>query len=224
VVEDAAQGIGAKWKGEAAGTFGDLSVLSFGRGKGWTGGSGGAVMARNGFEMALPVSLPGHKGSRASEASRSLAVWLLARPSLYGIPARIPALGLGETRYRSPTEPTAITAFAATMVLAGRERSLREVEVRRGNAEVLRGRLKAGGGDVLIPEPLPEGESGYLRFPVLSASGRLVAERRGVYRSYPRALAELEVLAPLIRQHVLLPGASRLAGETVTYPVHSRVG
>ena len=46
VIEDAAQGIGAAAPGGPGGTLGDLSVLSFGRGKGWTGGGGGALLVR----------------------------------------------------------------------------------------------------------------------------------------------------------------------------------
>ena len=44
VIEDAAQGHGATWRGRALGTLGRISTLSFGRGKGWTGGGGGAVL------------------------------------------------------------------------------------------------------------------------------------------------------------------------------------
>ena len=39
-VEDAAQGHGAEWRGLPLGGLGTLSVLSFARGKGWTGGRG----------------------------------------------------------------------------------------------------------------------------------------------------------------------------------------
>jgi len=45
VVEDAAQGAGISVAGRAAGTHGSLGVLSFGRGKGVTGGRGGALLA-----------------------------------------------------------------------------------------------------------------------------------------------------------------------------------
>src|SRR5262249_36974288 len=41
LVEDAAQGHGAFLRGRPVGSLGPLSVLSFGRGKGWTGGAGG---------------------------------------------------------------------------------------------------------------------------------------------------------------------------------------
>src|SRR5262245_20162459 len=47
LIEDAAQGIGAALRSRPAGSFGSLAVLSFGRGKGLTGGSGGAVLAHD---------------------------------------------------------------------------------------------------------------------------------------------------------------------------------
>ncbi|HEX8361985.1 MAG TPA: DegT/DnrJ/EryC1/StrS family aminotransferase, partial [Longimicrobium sp.] len=40
LIEDAAQGHGASLGGRALGSLGEMSVLSFGRGKGWTGGGG----------------------------------------------------------------------------------------------------------------------------------------------------------------------------------------
>ncbi len=52
VIEDAAQGQGALWNGRPVGSLGELSVISFGRGKGWTGGGGGAVLMRGSFGAA----------------------------------------------------------------------------------------------------------------------------------------------------------------------------
>jgi dTDP-4-amino-4,6-dideoxygalactose transaminase len=46
VIEDAAQGAGGTLRGSLLGSIGDVSVLSFGRGKGMTGGSGGALLVR----------------------------------------------------------------------------------------------------------------------------------------------------------------------------------
>ena len=45
LIEDAAQAIGANLGGKPLGGFGPLAVLSFGRGKGLSGGSGGALLA-----------------------------------------------------------------------------------------------------------------------------------------------------------------------------------
>ncbi len=56
VIEDAAQGAGGSWQGKALGSFGDYAVLSFGRGKGITGGGGGALLLHT--EAAVDPPLP----------------------------------------------------------------------------------------------------------------------------------------------------------------------
>jgi dTDP-4-amino-4,6-dideoxygalactose transaminase len=47
VIEDAAQGAGGTVRGMRLGSLGDVSILSFGRGKGTTCGSGGALLSRS---------------------------------------------------------------------------------------------------------------------------------------------------------------------------------
>ena len=54
VIEDAAQGAWGTLLGKRLGSFGPLSVLSFGRGKGMTGGGGGALL---GIGANVPGSL-----------------------------------------------------------------------------------------------------------------------------------------------------------------------
>src|SRR4029077_8756777 len=95
-IEDAAQGHGASWKDRALGSWGGLSILSFGRGKGWCGGSGGALLARNGWEgEAIPAPRPADLMDEARVVIQLKAQLLLGRPSLYGLPASIPGLHLG---------------------------------------------------------------------------------------------------------------------------------
>ncbi|MFI5235116.1 MAG: DegT/DnrJ/EryC1/StrS family aminotransferase, partial [Gemmatimonadales bacterium] len=52
LIEDAAQGAGGSWHGSPLGALAEVSVLSFGRGKGWTGGAGGALLLRG--KCAVP--------------------------------------------------------------------------------------------------------------------------------------------------------------------------
>jgi|SRR3989304_848463 len=47
IVEDAAQALGAEYKGQKAGSFGDLVIFSFGPGKSVMGGEGGAIAINN---------------------------------------------------------------------------------------------------------------------------------------------------------------------------------
>lgn len=179
-------------------------------------------MARNGFGASLPETLPDSPGSRWIEAAKAAMVWLLARPTLYGIPARMPGLGLGETHYRSPTDPGRITPFAAAMVSAGRARSLAEVAVRRSKAHCLRRELGVPGVEASLPAPVGEGESGDLRMPILLPRRKPEHERFGVYAGYPLTLPELEEAGPLAETPSEVPGARRLSRELVTGPTHSR--
>src|SRR5439155_271560 len=115
-IEDAAQGHGALWRGAPVGSAGALSVLSFGRGKGWTGGRGGALLIRR-FPLDAGVG-----GSRAAGPFDELAALgtgvaqcVLGRPAVYRLPAALPLLHLGETRFHSPTELRRMTRAAAAL-------------------------------------------------------------------------------------------------------------
>ncbi|HEU4452934.1 MAG TPA: aminotransferase class I/II-fold pyridoxal phosphate-dependent enzyme, partial [Longimicrobium sp.] len=86
VIEDAAQGHGSAWNGRPAGSFGAMSVLSFGRGKGWTGGRGGALLVHD-PALAVPSLGAGGLGAEAENVATALAQWALGRPAIYAVPA-----------------------------------------------------------------------------------------------------------------------------------------
>jgi len=82
LIEDAAQGGGASLGGRPLGSFGDLAVLSFGRGKGITAGRGGALLAQGDAAASLlgrarGELLPPLRGVK--ELVQLKAQWLLAR-------------------------------------------------------------------------------------------------------------------------------------------------
>jgi dTDP-4-amino-4,6-dideoxygalactose transaminase len=224
VIEDAAQGHGGAWRGRPLGSLGRLSVLSFGRGKGWTGGAGGALLLRGG-DADLPglaaASLP--RGARIVAASA--AQWALARPWLYALPNALPGLQLGETVYHPPADPVAMSPAAAALALRTRAASDAEAAVRRRNGAALVDAL-ADSPSVALIRPVPDGEPGCLRLPVrLRGSideGR--ARALGVMRSYPHPLPRLPALAPrLSGPERRWPGAEELAAKLVTLPTHSHV-
>ena len=136
LIEDAAQGQGASWRGRILGSIGSISTISFGRGKGWTGGNGGAVLFR-GAASTTPTAELRDPGARAdiSTLLGLIAQAAIGRPSLYGAARAITGLGLGETRYHPPHEPVLIARSAAAAVCANHDASLREGEVRRGHAD-----------------------------------------------------------------------------------------
>jgi len=239
LIEDAAQGAGAGWKGRPLGSHGELAVLSFGRGKGWTGGGGGALLARGESAEVLrtfpPPPAPARRaGVRA--AGLSWVQWGFGRPSLYGIPARMPGLGLGETRYRTPEPVVGIARFSARLAVATAEAALGEGAFRRERAEELASTLCRGSSSsgVTAIRSIPGGEPGFLRFPVLVRGGRRdsipahLARRAGVSTGYPAILPDLPRLIPELRaiaDRFLdverdYPGARRLVEELLTLPDH----
>ncbi len=228
VIEDAAQGSGCEWQGRPAGTHGALGVLSFGRGKGVTGGRGGALLVNDPRLLASVAgaaeAATGPRTPRGSLRDYLLlkAQWLFGRPSLYWIPASLPFLGLGETIYRPPHPVGGISALAAGVLVRTMPLVPDEVRRRRATATRLRGEL-SGGGQV---SPAAGWDAGWLRLPVVrrrAANAGLVASlaRDGVLRGYPQALADLAGFgARRLNPADAFPGARLLAERLVTVPTH----
>jgi hypothetical protein len=167
------------------------------------------------------------KGGRGLAAwGKLVAQWALGRPSLYGIPAAVPLLHLGETRYRAPATLGRISASALGAVAAAWIRLDRDSELRRRNgARLDLVARESSGVRRIVP---PSGSApGYLRYPLLSAGlADAVARDRGVRalgleRGYPHPLSHL----PALRGRGLngdqpFPGAASLSRELVTLPTH----
>lgn len=239
LVEDAAQGVGASEEGRPLGSRGSLAVLSFGRGKGLTGGGGGALLAHDARgEAALEAIRRGVETDAGGRGWRALATAAaqaaLARPALYDLPASLPFLELGETIYREPTGPTGCSAAALGVLAGSWERSWEEAAIRRRRAHGLLDAWRPKSG--LTPIRAPEGAvAGYLRLPFLaepdvrSRLGTSSARRLGIMPGYPRPLSELEAMAgrrvepPGRGPDRAFPGAEALARRLVTFPVHGRV-
>lgn len=227
-VEDAAQGHGAAWRDRPLGSLGRLSVLSFGRGKGWTAGEGGALLARD--DAHVPERAPRQSGSvgELRVAVRALAQSLLGRPEVYGLPTAIPWLHLGETRYRDPKEPREMSRTGAAVLERTLPHATREAEVRRANALALLESVQSCARVRPIAPP-PGGTPGYLRLPLRLARGidgfgdRARARRAGVAPGYPTTLAALPAVQRRLVRARRWPGAEELVRELVTCPTHSLI-
>lgn len=227
LVEDAAQAAGGRWTGRLVGSFGRLSVLSFGRGKGWTGGGGGALLLRGGWDGEVPAEPAA--GFGLGVLPSVLGQLLLGRPAVYGLPYSIRWLHLGETRYREPRAEHGISRLSAALVAASAAAATAEAAVRKQNAAELGRKLDGVAGLRAIRRAEPA-EPGALRLPCrLDGPGQPPTTiqrlgRLGVERSYPGTLAELQPvrhrLAGGASPHI--PGAELLARELVTLPTHSR--
>ena len=234
VIEDAAQGSGGSISGRPLGNFGDLAVLSFGRGKGVTGGGGGALIVRaarlRDVSRELTAALPAARRASPSDVIATAAQWGLARPSLYGVPASLPFLGLGATVYRRPWAATGISAFSLGVLRRSLAAEPTEAERRHSHAERLREMLVRVARPAVAPAASDAApmRAGYLRLPVLAESSTLRsshARALGILPSYPTSLADLEGFRARVKnRHEGFDGARRLAGSLVTFPTHSRLG
>ena len=225
LIEDAAQAAGSRLSGRPAGGLGDLSILSFGRGKGTTGGRGGAVMAADAAWTrrleAHVAALSDTGASGWSDLTRATAQWLLGRPTLYGVPSSIPALRLGEMVYHPAHQPAPITRAAAAIVRSALRLDAEEVACRRRNAAVLLQAVRTGAGSTPI-QAISGAEPGYLRFAVLDATNRAPEPALGITRGYPRALFEQEELRGCLHVDEREPlGGRRIREALFTLPVHS---
>ncbi len=219
--------------GRPAGTQSSLAILSFGRGKGLTGGSGGALLAYDDAGERVLRQVRGSLGAPRRGWPELLAVTaqlLLERPSLYALPAALRFLHLGETIYRQPRPLRAPTRASCPIIAATWTLAEREVEVRQRNAARLLVELRRQPGFETIRTP-PRAQPGYLRLPVLTApverrSEVLAAARHlGVTPGYPRALDDLERFAPrCLNRDEAFPGGRVLAPRLCTLPTHGRLG
>lgn len=229
VVEDSAQGAGAYWRHRRLGSIGDLGILSFGRGKGMTAGGGGALLAKGqrGAELLERCRwrvAPGRIG--ISSWAKLTGQALLSHPMVYGVPARLPWLALGETPFHEPWSPRAISSAEAGAVQAAAELADPEAAIRREVAARLTQSLHDVRGVSLFRPLSGEGiKAGWLRFPVVlegdlrrRASGREF-RRLGIMPGYPRPLPVLPGFSNVARS-LSWPGANGLAAGLVTLPTH----
>jgi perosamine synthetase len=226
VIEDAAQAAGATLEGKRLGSLGDLSVLSFGRGKGLCAGGGGALL---GFDERWAKAVDSIRLSRPGRGWSGLAKtgiqWALGRPSLYALPSVLPWLHLGEMIYHEAHQPRPLPIGSGDLLRSALELEPHDVTWRRTVAKTLTD--AAATAEQLDPViSIPGGAPSYLRFAVRDRGGLRNASRvLGVIRPYPLAVAEQDEMRPaLVPDGPATPGALELARSLYTLPTHRFVG
>ena len=222
VIEDAAQGAGGSVCGRRLGSLGDISVLSFGRGKGLCAGGGGALVtsvqewAERIEALALPPS-----GRGWLSLLKTATQWVMGRPSVYALPAAIPWLHLGEMVYHPAKEPAAMLAVSDSLLVSALKMERADLDARRRVAGMLADAAQ-NARDLRTIRPIAETLPGYLRFPVRDLTGRRIVRRDlGVTRPYPDPVGEqVEMQPALVSGEPSLVGASDLARSLRTLPTH----
>lgn len=231
MIDDAAQALHATFKGRYAGTFGDVGIYSFDKGKNITSLQGGAIVtgddAISGALAEAIDELPEELPSTTAAAFLKLSAYtLLLRPWLYWIPAGIPALGLGRTVYTTdiPMHRSSIMATSLVLRLLAR---IDEITTARVQAATRIAKTLAGVDALRMVAPLSDSEPVYLRLPCLAADAgqrdrlidTLVHAGIGATGSFPRALADLPEIAGYIAvERDVMKGARDVAARIVTLP------
>ena len=226
VVEDAAQAFGIVADNRWSGTSGDVGFYSFARGKTVSAGAGGAVVTSSasiGGAMAQEYStLPRPKTIRAVVSlAEAAATSIFVRPRLYWLPARLPFLGLGETRYSTAFNVGRLSGVQAGLLRRWRRRVASTNEARAARLE----RLGQAAGRLAPPGGRP-----CLRLPFVCRSreerDRLCArgdrDGLGLSQMYPSAINGIPELRGILGD-VRLPHAEDLAQRLLTVPIHPLV-
>jgi len=226
VIEDAAQAWAAHDTTARAGSAGDYTILSFGRGKGITGGSGGALVVRG---THVPAPFAGRRSAGLRDLITCLAMKSLGHPLVYGVPAALPWLRLGETRFHPPHAVLPMTRASAAIVLASVPSADAAAGRRRERAHLLRGAVERSAFLTNI-HCRAELQPSWLRVPVLArdeaARDRCVqrGRRLGVASSYPQPLPALARDLDLgIGATSEEEGAEEVARRLLTLPTHDHV-
>ena len=224
VVEDAAQAMGVRHGGRLLGTLGDVGLFSLGRGKNISCGSGGIVVTdspRLGMALAAEYERLEDPGVVRSSGNAALVacMWALGRPFLYWLPAGLPFLGLGRTRFYRDFPLRRLGGFEAGLLRRWREHL---EDGNRDRLESARELQRAAGCET--------GDVPYLRLPLVMPSRAArdalceLSRRRGlgVAMMYPASIGEI----PELRDHVggrKFEVAQMLADRILTMPTHHLV-
>ncbi len=231
MLDDAAQALGARYQGRPVGSFGDVGLYSFDKGKNITTLQGGVLVADSAsFGQALDEAAA---RLLAVKPSATLATWLklpvyslMLRPALYGLVRTLP-LGLGLTPWETDFPIARFSRSLAGLASLQLERLDEMNGTRIRNAARLRDALADVRG-IVTPQVLDGAEPIYPRYPVLVDANRragliaaLEAAGIGATASYPSALIDVpEVAKRLPRDQRPTPGARDVASRIMTLPTH----
>ncbi len=227
LIEDAAQAMGGRYKGQLLGSLGDVGFFSLGRGKNITAGSGGIILTKS-ERIAAALAAEYHNlegpalATALGELARIVLMSIFIRPSLYWLPAALPFLGLGETRFERHFPMRRMSGTSAG--------TLRHWRDRLTQANRLRAAAAANFGARLGVASLEGAGIPYLRVPVLMDSREArdcayaLSVRRGlgIGRMYPAPINEIEEIKERFAGQTF-PSAALIADRLLTLPTHHLV-
>ena len=221
LVDDAAQAMGARYKGKMVGTFGIAGLFSLSRGKNISAVDGGILitnddlLTKNLLAIALDsVSLKDH----LLLLLKALALSFLLHPRCYWLPKSIPSLNIGASVFDPDFPLQDFTAFQAGIARRMLARLDNINNKRRRVAERFI-KLFSGNTAIKLPQTVPDGEPVFLRFPVMNLNAQETDEL-GIVKSYPETIGNIRGIEPFLASRQEFPGAKVLAERIITLPTH----
>jgi dTDP-4-amino-4,6-dideoxygalactose transaminase len=233
VVEDGAQALGISCEGRNVGMFGEASIFSISRGKNIPG-AGGGLIGLHDEELTDACRTLLHSGPGNADQSTGLKgaieallmAWFI-RPSWYWLPASLPFLQLGASRFDPAFSVSPMTRFQQALLANLLPNAKVLQEGRRERATRLKQALKGTKVEVLWPR---EGDKGaYLRCPVLLPTSdvkrRLLGELNhrglGSTEGYPLPLSKVSTLRAFLSEvDQTYPVAEEISRRLITLPTH----
>ncbi|MHB8481172.1 MAG: DegT/DnrJ/EryC1/StrS family aminotransferase [Nitrospiria bacterium] len=232
LIEDAAQAMGGEYQGKKLGTLGDVGFFSLGRGKNITAGSGGMIVTNSKqIARALQTEYSGLRKETFLKKLKNLleviALYFLINPRMYGFPAALPFLGLGETHFLKDFPVSRFDGFRAGILFHWKNRLEESNRIREAAAGDLMSQFARA--HTRIPSS-PREKTIYLRLPLIMESKeakdqlcRLSRKKGlGISRMYPTGVHEIKELQSHL-ESTHFPVASQVAEQLVTLPVHAWV-
>jgi perosamine synthetase len=224
VIDDAAQAMGARYKGRQVGTFGTAGLFSLSRGKNITAVDGGVVVTNDealAKELAAVAVEPVGFKEYLILMIKAVVLSFLLHPRSYWLPRSIPSLNIGASVFEPHFVLQRFTAFQAGIA----QRMLRRLDCinaeRRRIAERFTN-LFSENNAVVLPQTVTGSESVFLRFPVMVARA-VEKPELGVVRSYPTPVQLIPEVGPFLTTNQEFPGAMMLAECILTLPTHCYV-
>lgn len=236
IVDDACQAaLSVDEHGRVGARGRSVGVTSFGRGKAFSGVGGGAVIVsersflggwlKNELLEELRRGAPVLSPLRsARDFCYGSALWALSVPRLYGLPASLPFLGLGETHFEPALHRHSLSAVALVHAAARAEQAEEIAANYRRAGEAWCGLVPGEVRNLFGRSP----SATPIRYPVLCPSAEVKARvltragSLGVSGSYPRALVDFPDLAAQVSSGAA-EHARSLAARILTLPVHRHV-
>ncbi|MES9969203.1 MAG: DegT/DnrJ/EryC1/StrS family aminotransferase [Candidatus Thiodiazotropha sp.] len=233
LIDDAAQSLNAKYSGRYLGTFGVAGLYSFDKGKNITSIDGGVVVTSN-KELSEIINkhyqqlLNCSKKQNLVTAAKVIVYYIFLNPILYWLPASLPFLNLGKTRYEYDISIKRYSRIVAPLALKQLKRSEHITDERVKNGNWYKNNLNENKELSKIIE-FQEANPVYLRYPVkINDKTKREAilkhtKRYGITNSYPKPLHKLEEISQYLVSDDDFDGANKVAEQIITLPTHAYV-